>query len=171
MADAFSRIPTKEIQQRKDKENIEHSLFSSIYKDQDLFDCLQHLPTNHHQCYANFSAEQHNPTSFNYIQQYQLEDFTLLTIRDQNPGNFPITRFGNVPLIFYIHENTTTNNSRICIPTATLEDLIQWYHIVLGHAIKTRVYNTLRKTYHHPRLKSTIDAMNCDVYLKNKKNG
>ena len=171
LANAFSRLPTKETRLSKVEENIGHSLFSSIYKDPELFNCLQHLPTEHHQCYANFPEEQQNPTSFPYLQQHQLEDLALLTIREQNPGNFPITRFGNVLLICYIDNNTHTNNFRICIPTAILKDLIQRFHTVLGHAGKTRVYNILQRTYHHPRLNKTIDAMTCDVCLRNKQNG
>eukprot|EP00980_Cylindrotheca_fusiformis_P014984 scaffold4112_cov60-Cylindrotheca_fusiformis.AAC.2 len=54
-------------------------------------------------------------------------------------------------------------NWKIAIPSPLLNDIILWFHSVLGHAGETRVYDTIRARYHHPRLKRVGELPERDI--------
>eukprot|EP00980_Cylindrotheca_fusiformis_P017818 scaffold5636_cov83-Cylindrotheca_fusiformis.AAC.1 len=63
------------------------------------------------------------------------------------------------------HLDNDEMNWKIAIPSPLLNDIILWFHSVLGHAGETRVYDTIRTRYHHPRLKSQVEVLikSCDT--------
>ena len=61
LVDAFSRLPMMETEEKEDI-NIEHALFNSIFDDQNLFECLQHIPLE--ECYVSFPQEKRSPIGF-----------------------------------------------------------------------------------------------------------
>ena len=49
---------------------------------------------------------------------------------------------------------------KIAIPITLLPQLLQWYHLVLGHCGQQRLYNTVKSRFHCPNLlKHCIDVV------------
>ena len=100
LADAFPRLPTKDNNYKsQQKGNIEDASFNSIFDNQELFKCLQHIPAE--ECYTSFPQDKRSPIDFKNLQEQQLEDQTLFNLQEQKPGNFPVVTFNGVDLIYY----------------------------------------------------------------------
>ena len=170
LGDAFSRLPRMDaISERESAApapGLEESLFSSIIDSPDLLDCFLNLPA---------PQQMRNPIEIAWIQENQFEDAELEQMRQQHPLNFPVRHFGNHPLVCYRHDHLDQNELgwKICIPTALLQNTVEWFHRILGHAGSTRVYDSIRARFHHPQLKSTIEAFcaNCRVCKEHKLQG
>ena len=79
-----------------------------------------------------------------------------------------------VPLIHYRSSPTDDEDLwKIAIPTSLLEDLIVWFHKILGHDGESRVYETIRCRYHHPHLKRRISELvsKCTICRQHKSGG
>jgi hypothetical protein len=59
---------------------------------------------------------------------------------------------------------------RIAIPTVMVDDVIRWYHLVLGHPGIVRLYETISTHFVHPYLKVRIEAVikSCDTCQRSK---
>ena len=57
---------------------------------------------------------------------------------------------------------------KIAIPTKLLPEIVVWFHIFLGHAVQSRVYNTVRSRFHHPNLKSMIERVISSYHVSRK---
>jgi hypothetical protein len=59
---------------------------------------------------------------------------------------------------------------RICIPTSMVNDIIRWYHLVLGHAGIVCLHQTIATHFVHPYLKARIEEVikGCDRCLQAK---
>ena len=64
-------------------------------------------------------------------------------------------------------------NWRIAIPSGLLNDVVKWFHMVLGHAGETRVYDSVRTRYFHPQIKSVTKEIvsGCEVCRRHKLSG
>ena len=60
------------------------------------------------------------------------------------------------------------NDTRICIPSSILHDVIRWFHLILGHIRRTNLYRTIQQWFYHPKLNAAIDNSECQVYQRNK---
>jgi hypothetical protein len=49
--------------------------------------------------------------------------------------------------------------------------MVHWFHLILGHAGKTRVYDSIRRMFHHPQLKRTVDQHHCVTCQQHKLQG
>jgi putative transposase len=170
IADAFSRMPRQSTAEEEEKQNIpgskwphpihDSNFFSFHYDDDDLLECfLNHPPLE----------EMQYPLNYQLIQQNQFDDEQLQQLRQQRPQEYPIIDMGNdVQLICQLRPNNPT--WRICIPTSMVNDIIRWYHIVLGHAGIVRLHQTIATHFVHPYLKVRIEQVvkGCDRCLRAK---
>ena len=62
---------------------------------------------------------------------------------------------------------------RIVVPVALHDDIIRWYHHILGHAGQERLYASIRNHLHFPGLKAKVKAFveSCDYCQRYKLNG
>ena len=110
-----------------------------------------------------------NPLDSERIQQFQFTDVELETQRQQQPHRFPIKIIQGRPLVCYrTHPNDLEGDWKIALPTSLMNDVIQWYHRVLGHGGIVRMYDTIRAHCYHPQLKRLIEAFNCDACQRHK---
>ena len=124
-------------------------------------------------CFLNFPANiVGNPLDLEWIQRLQFEDERLQQRRHEFPALFPVKYIDNIPLLCYrIDPHLPQNEWRICIPTAALQDTIQWFHLILGHRGKTQVYDTIRRLYYHPNLKAATTQYECGTCQSSKLQG
>ena len=159
LADAFSRLPRMEnLGGKNQDQSIVDLLFLTL--DAELLDCFLNLPAPDHI---------RNPMNMQWLQQNQFEDFQLLQQREQHPQQFPVKYMEGVPVICYQQNpQLEANEWKICIPTGLLDDMIKWFHLVLGHGGKTRVYDSIRRAFHHPLLKHRVDTLQCSTCQQHK---
>lgn len=151
LADAFSRLPRMDslVPRIEGKSAAEESFFA----DPELLDCFLNLPED---------ETLRNPIDLEWIQTHQANDNNLILCSLQQPQEFPIKTINNRPMICKkLYVNDEPQDWKICIPDALLTDMIRWYHLVLGHAGKTRLYDAIRKIFYHPRLKYSVDNYKC----------
>jgi len=160
LADAFSRLPRIE---GKSSDNSFSTNLKSLRNDSNFMDC-----------FVNFPAQPNlrNPLDLQWIQTHQFEDLQLNNLHQQFPRKYPTRYINNIPLICYRrNENEQENEWKICIPTVLLNDMIIWYHHILGHAGQTRLYDSMRVLFYHPQLKRSIDQFRCPQCQKMKAQG
>jgi transposase InsO family protein len=166
IADAFSRVPVKEsaggdevkaIRPSPSTKNAES--FSIEIDDSELLDCfLNHPPIEQ----IRF------PLDYEWIRQHQFEDEPLQQLRLNKPLEYPVLDMGNdLQLICRVRPDRPW---QIAIPTALLDDIVTWYHQVLGHVGIVRLYQTIVTHFVHPELKSRIEFIvkSCDACLRSK---
>ena len=79
------------------------------------------------------------------IQQHQAGDHALVNTALIYFANYPIKVINGRNLVCY-RENTNTVNQddwKIYIPQPLIQDVIRWYHMILGHPGTTRLYDTI----------------------------
>ena len=166
LADAFSRLPRMaSFAEGKSAEAtlLEDSLFTSVVDDDEMLDCFLNLPP---------AQDMQYPLDRQWIQQNQFNDVILQATRAANPQRYPVKYFGTVPLMCYKDQPDDPEHKwRIYLPNDLLDDTIRWFHLVLGHAGKTRVYDSIRKLLYNPGLKRRVDMLNCEHCQRYKLQG
>ena len=110
-----------------------------------------------------------NPTTMNVIQQAQTNDPNLLLKSQQDPVHFPITNINGRLII--CHRNDPQDIWKIVIPQVLIQRLMVWYHLVLGHCGKERLYKTISRRFYHVGLKDKVEKMQCATCQRNKQLG
>ena len=137
-----------------------HESHASILDDEELFESFLNYPG---------LEEMQNPMELQRIQEFQFEDQELNQMRQQYPQRFVVKDVNHRPLICYrAHPEDPPGTWRICLPTALMQDVLHWYHQVLGHCGVSRLCDTIRVHCHHPMLKSLCEQYRCEVCQKNK---
>lgn len=159
LGDVFSRLPRMDLStEGQQSPPVEESLFFSFVDDPKLLDCFLNLPPQ---------QQMRNPVEIRWLQENQFEDQQLNQARVDNPLRFPSKNVMGYNLIHWRNDHLDNDemNWKIAIPSPLLNDIILWFHSVLGHAGETRVYDTIRTRYHHPRLKSQVEVLikSCDT--------
>ena len=102
------------------------------------------------------------PCSVDYavIAQHQLNDAPLQALL--NTQDYEQLQVNGETLIFY--------QQKICIPTSLIDQVITWYHEILGHPGPTRTFKTISMHFHfkgmEARVKLLIHRCSCQ---KNKR--
>jgi transposase InsO family protein len=115
--------------------------------DDDLLDCFIHLP-----------AQQGIPfqMDFQTISDAQLQDAALLQEAQVNPGKFSQQMLApNIQV--YCYTPQPGGAWKIYLPTGLLNDTVRWYHLSLGHIGVSRLADTLRMHFYHPRLQEVCE--------------
>lgn len=164
LAGAFSRLPWMDPPSSEGKDSASTAVSEeTLYVDGLLLDCFVNFPAD---------GNTPNPLDLAWIQQEQFNDQRLQQLRQAQPHLFPIKCVDNLPLMcFCVDPVQPENEWCICIPTHLLQDTIRWFHTILGHGGKSRTYDTIRRMYHHPDLKQTVDAYKCRVCQRRKLQG
>jgi hypothetical protein len=133
--------------------------FSIEFDDPQLLECfLNHPPIE----------QMRFPLDYEWIRQNQFDDQQLQQLRQLKPLEYPILDMGNdFQLICQVRPDESW---QIAIPTALLDDIITWYHQVLGHVGSIRLYQTIVTHFSHPHLKPRIEYIVkcCDACLQSK---
>ena len=168
LGDAFSRLPRLDISttEGKTSDPSDESLFFSLLDQPDLAECFLNLPD---------AEMMRNPLDPQWMQENQFEDEQLNARRQDRPELFPVKYISGVPLIHYRTDPAELDemNWRIAIPSGLLNDVVKWFHMVLGHAGETRVYDSVRTRYFHPQIKSVTKEIvsGCEVCRRHKLSG
>ena len=171
LGDAFSRLPRLDDTaitegKKSSASKSEDSLFFSLTDNKMMFDCFLNLPTQKQMRY---------PLDLRWLQENQFEDQDLNNMKQKHPGNFPANTIDGVPLLCYRHDHLDENpsNWKICIPSGMLQDMVMFFHKVLGHAGEVRVYDSIRARFHHPKLKAMVEEVrkSCQVCRQHKLQG
>lgn len=70
--------------------------------------------------------------------------------------------------LFRRDPNSPPGDWKIAIPTSLLNDIIYWYHQVLGHCGINRLYDGIRAHFFYPRLKDHCQHFTCASCQRNK---
>ena len=106
------------------KDNPE--IFLTIYKNDNhkMIKFLLNLPSYQYN---------DNPLIMIKIANHQQIDQYLMQNAQLNPVHFPVKIINNVMVVYYCKQITITDNQwRIAIPPLMIDDVIRWYHLVLG---------------------------------------
>jgi len=133
LADFLSRSPLEE---EKSDDPIDYSFF---------------LDDFHIESYLNAPPHLANPLDYRRIAQFQQNEPGFLQQNLADPHRYPMHHIGNVPLLCYHAPNTDT--AKIFIPNNLIDNIIRWYHSVLGHAGQNRLFETMNRLLYHPQLR------------------
>jgi transposase InsO family protein len=170
LADALSRLPICEQASASDPEQDSGDYvysFSLAMDDDNLRDCLlSHpdppvdLPYGTNPCpvdYARLAKEQSKDSSLsqrlsthaNEYMRIQMDETTSLICRKQATEGAPW---------------------RICIPSASLDTIILWYHTVMNHTGISRLHDTIATHFYHARLRTRTAELlkTCDACQRYK---
>ena len=91
-----------------------------------------------------------NPVTVVNIQNHQAADLALQQMRMNNWQQFPIKVINQRNLICYREDPTEQQNWKIFIPHSLIQDVLRWYHLILGHCGTTKLYDTVRARFYIP---------------------
>ncbi|KAG7346017.1 reverse transcriptase RNA-dependent DNA polymerase [Nitzschia inconspicua] len=128
--------------------------YSMVTDDPDLCDCFVHLPD-----------QQDVPFQLDYktIAEAQSRDAALQAEAQSQPMRIQKKLLAPGTEVF-CHAQTIGGPWKIYLPTSLLRDTVRWYHLALGHCGISRLADTLRMHFHHPRLQQTCEneVSTCD---------
>jgi len=79
-----------------------------------------------------------------------------------DPVHFPVKIINNITIVRYREQTTMTDNQlRIAIPSSMIDEVVRWYHLVLGHPESQRLYNTINARFSYPGLSKTCQQYQC----------
>ena len=85
-----------------------------------------------------------------------------------NWQQFPIKVINQRNLICYREDPTEQQNWKIFIPHSLIQDVLRWYHLILGHCGTTKLYDTVRARFYIPGLsvycRDFICTEQCHLY-------
>ena len=70
-----------------------------------------------------------------------------------DPVHFPVKIIKNITIVCYLEQLTMNDNEwRIGIPPLMIDTVVRWYHLVLGHPGRQRLYDTINAKFFYPGL-------------------
>lgn len=160
LADCFSRLPRMEqptagikelegkgklvdfskLEVPKDEEEILDG--ESFFRDNELADCFLNLPP---------MAEMYNPITIENIVNHQAKDVKLQHLLITKDREYQHKEFQQFEVICHLPTGSNEqNNWKIVIPHSLSEDLVRWYHLVLGHCGIQRLKDTVQTRFYIP---------------------
>ena len=112
----------------------------------DTEECLLNLPS--------FKGRK-NPLTMINILNHQRMDQDLIN-RARNSSRYMSQNVNGTNILCY--QRNPNENWKICLPLSLVHDTIVWYHLMLGHCGKERLYDTLNARFHHPGLSASCNA-------------
>ena len=117
------------------------------------------------ECYLNLPEiphPEHNPLNYVHIREQQQQDDKLLALQTKYPDNYV-----DLPLhpddddIICYKKDPTQDNWKIALLDSMVEDMVKWFHQVMGHPGEKRLTELLRQRYHNPALCQHIEQLKC----------
>ena len=109
-----------------------------------------------------------SPLNFEWLQLKQNQDATIQDWVQRHPQIFQTRAFTeNVDLVTYVKQGDNPDMDwKIVIPENIINQVIKWFHQVLGHPGNKRMRYTIQERYYHPNLRSYIDKFVCETCQK-----
>ena len=113
-------------------------------EDVDIIDLFMNLPA---------LTEMACPLTVANIQQHQAGDHALVQTALVQFQQYPIKVINGRNLVCYRDSsNVNADEWRIYLPQSMIQEVIWWYHMILGHPGVTRLYDTIRARFYAERL-------------------
>ena len=114
-----------------------------------------------------------SPLNFEWLQLKQNQDATIQDWVQRHPQIFQTRAFTeNVDLVTYVKQGDNPDMDwKIVIPENIINQVIKWFHQVLGHPGNNRMRDAIQARYFHPNLRSYIDKFACEICQKHKLSG
>ena len=93
-----------------------------------------------------------NPITVNNIVNHQSTDLPLLNQIITEPHDYRHEEMEGYEVVHARSFEDGMEVWKITIPETLLTQLLNWYHLVLGHCGQQRLYNTVRARFHSPNL-------------------
>ena len=156
VADAMSRVPTLD-------ENVTPAMPETrCVKVDDLWtECLWAMP--------KFDEQNRHPYQFETLKYYQDQDDQIIPLPTEHPEHYEHIQYGTVQLVC---RKRPDSHSLIVIPSAILQRLVRWYHLVTVHAEgTTRLLATISRHFWHPDLRRVCEELvnTCEICKQSKK--
>ena len=116
------------------------------------------------ECRLNLQSYQYNdnPLTMINIANHQQTDGELMQSTQLDPVHFPVKMINNVMIICYREQLTMNDNGwRIVIPQSMIDTVVRWYHLVLGHPGRQRLYDTINARFFYPGLSTICEQYRC----------
>ena len=143
--------------------------FSCCRKDTDVLPFVDFNDVEIMESFYNLPSleDMRNPSTIYNIQKHQFEDVEPNNKVNQQPERFQIQYVQGKAVICV----GLDGNWRVALPTALMNAMVQWYHRVLGHCGRERLYTTITNRFFAPGLKACVDAYVCDECQRYKLHG
>ena len=151
-ADGLSRLPAMSLSSSDGQEDLLSD------DNNDLF---------HFESYLNYPEPNPDdpvfPLAYDVISVHQTNDANLVNLKNLNPDTYQDHNFNGINLVCHLPQRNDT--WKIYIPATLLDQVINWYHIVLSHAGVQRLYKTIGTHFYAPNLCTKIEEIlkTCDA--------
>ena len=142
----------------------------------DLYECLRYLPemdsyfaiSDH---MLNLPPSSENPLNFEWIRDTQEASAELRRKCGEGISGFSRRKFDGIDLICFTDKGQNEDeNWKICLTDEAVRPAIAWFHQVLGHPGRDRLYEAMHR-YFHPELRKIINQFKCDACQRYKAEG
>ena len=112
-----------------------------------------------------------NPLKVQNIADHQRRDPKFRNLIRSQPTKYFVKRVRDWHLVHVLTDPTRPDYSRVLLPESMVNHVVTWYHLALGHAGTTRMYETISQTFYFTGLKQRCEAFKCDLCQKQKTSG
>ena len=110
-----------------------------------------------------------NPVTLQNIRAHQLNDERLMQLADTYPLIYPVKQFDEHMVICYCPDPFNQPNSwQYYLPDSLVQQVIVWYHLVLGHRGTQLMYHTINRRFYNRGLKRKVESLKCEICQMNK---
>ena len=127
----------------------EDNYYSILVDDAQLCECLLALP--------EAPAEKPFVLDMANIAALQSEQGLFKLSKAEPNLSIETIGIGYPPLV--VHTAFPQDRPRIYIPDVSLDDIVSFYHHALVHVGATRLHDTVRENFYHPRLRQTVNRL------------
>ena len=161
VADALSRVPRSQLGKGDDTSMTVSQFFDESKKFDELYSEsyameIDDLPLT--DCFLMHPDYKGNrlkyPLDFKVMAEQQDTDEDIQWHLTNNPQQFQKLQVFGETLTCYLPDQ---DSWRVVLPTGLVGDIIQWYHVVLGHCGTTRLRDAMTKYFWHPSLRESIE--------------
>ena len=152
-----------------------------ISSEPELYDCMRYLPemddyfaTTYYMLdnqMLNLPSSEKNTLNYDWLKDTQDTDPSLEGKCTNKVPGYSKQKFDEVELIcFTAPGKDTTNDWKICLTDEAVGPAVAWFHQVLGHPGRQRLYQGMNQ-YYHPKLRTSIDSYQCNACQRYKVDG
>ena len=124
-----------------------------------------------HEAFFNHPAlnVMQNPITMERIQYYQVRDLPLMQRAQLDFEHHPVLVIDGRNIICYRQDpQANPNHWKICLPEGLVDQVLVWYHLVLGHRGQNSMYQTISRRFQYSGLKQKVENFRCEICQLNK---
>ena len=134
------RVDFHKIAALKDEEEIlDGEAFFLHVEDAEVQDCLVNLPP---------LPDLPNPITISNIINHQARDIPLQQMLRKDPDHFQHQDIQQKEVVVFLRDPNDQQAWKIVIPDTLVKEVMQWYHLMLGHAGIERLVATVGTRFH-----------------------